>query len=59
MGCRKLFDFSVVDRHLFGFCVAVENDLSLEFGSKLAGFLCRGIEIVLISDGGSELTLFQ
>ena len=32
----------MVDRHRFDFCVAVENDLFLESGSKVRTFLCPG-----------------
>ena len=48
VGCRKWLHFSVVDQHWLGFCVAVGHNLFLASGSKLPGFLCRGIEIVLI-----------
>ena len=46
----------LVDRHLFGFCVAVDNDLFLASGSKLTGFLCGGVEIDLMVEWGSKLT---
>ena len=58
-GCRKWLHFNLVDRRWFGFCVAVENDLFLASGSKLAGFLCGGIEIGLMLEWGSKLTWFQ
>ena len=51
--------FSVVDRRWFGFCVAIENELFFASGSRVAGFLCRGIEIDLILECGSKLTWFQ
>ena len=59
VGGRKCLHFSVVDRHWFGFFVAVENDLVLASGSKLTGFLCRGTEIDLMLEWGSKLTWFQ
>ena len=61
---RKRLHLSVVDRHWFGVCVAVENDLSFASASKLAVFLCRGIEIDLwikidlVWASGSNLTCF-
>ena len=60
--CRKWLNLSLVDRFWFGFGLAVENDLSSASsasGSKLTGFLCRGIEIDLILKWGSKLTWFQ
>ena len=63
VGCRKWLHFSMVDRHWFGFCVAVENDLFLASGSKLTVFCVGhrnllhirvGVEIELISVIGSN-----
>ena len=59
VGCRKWLHFSMVDRHWFGFCVAVENDLFLASGSKLTVFLWRGIAFDLMLEWGSKLTWFQ
>ena len=59
VGCRKWHNFSVVDRHWFGFRVTVENDWFVVSGSKFTGFLCREIDVDLVVEWGSKLTWFQ
>ena len=47
----------MVGRHWFGLCVSVESDLFSAPVSKLNGFSCPGVEIDLMLERGSKLSV--